>query len=60
MCIRDSFNGDKKQPIIDNLGIDEYNNMVGHISDPDKLARTRSTIIPNFLRLATSQLEMAH
>ncbi|MBP6794407.1 MAG: GMP synthase [Saprospiraceae bacterium] len=54
------FNGDKKQPIIDNLGIDEYNNMVGHISDPDKLARTRSTIIPNFLRLATSQLEMAH
>lgn len=54
------FNGDKKQPIIDNLGIVEYTNMVGHISDPDKLARTRSTIIPNFLRLASSQLEFAY
>jgi homoserine O-succinyltransferase/O-acetyltransferase len=53
------FNGAKKQPIIDNVGLEEYENMVSHISDPDKLARTRSTIIPTFLRLAASQLELA-
>ncbi|MEP7267971.1 MAG: GMP synthase [Saprospiraceae bacterium] len=53
------FNGDKKQPIIDNVGLSEYNNMVSHISDPDKLARTRNTVIPNFLKLATTQLELA-
>ncbi|MDZ4707567.1 MAG: GMP synthase [Saprospiraceae bacterium] len=50
------FYGAKKEPIINNVGEAAYQEMVLHLKDPDKIARTRSTILPNFLRLATSQL----
>ena len=50
------FYGAKKEPIINNVGEAAYQEMVMHLKDPDKIARTRSTILPNFLRLATSQL----
>lgn len=50
------FYGAKKEPIINNVGEAAYHEMVVHLKDPDKIARTRSTVLPNFLRLATSQL----
>lgn len=50
------FRGAKKQPILDNVGKIAYDNMLNHLEDPDKIARTRNTVIPNFLRLASSQL----
>ncbi len=54
------FYGAKKEPIINNVGEAAYQEMVLHLKDPDKIARTRSTILPNFLRLATSQLVLIH
>lgn len=53
------FNGAKKEPIIANVGLAGYNDMISHLKDPDKIARTRAAILPNFLRLAASQLELA-
>lgn len=53
------FNGDKKEPIIANLGLEGYNDMMSHLKDPDKIARTRAAVLPNFLRSAASQLELA-
>ncbi len=52
------FNGAKKAPIIHNVGESAYHEMVVHLKDPDKIARTRSTILPNFLRMAATQLEL--
>lgn len=50
------FYGAKKDPIIQNVGEPAYHEMIDHLKDPDKIAKTRSTILPNFLRLAASQL----
>jgi len=50
------FHGAKKEPIIHNVGEQAYHEMILHLKDPDKIAKTRSTILPNFLRLAASQL----
>lgn len=50
------FKGAKKQPILDNVGQAAYDNMMKHLEDPDKIARTRNAVIPNFLKLASSQL----
>jgi hypothetical protein len=52
------FKGAKKQPILDNVGQPAYENMLIHLEDPDKIARTRNTVIPNFLRLASSQFAL--
>ncbi|MGB2846095.1 MAG: GMP synthase, partial [Saprospiraceae bacterium] len=52
------FNGAKKQPIIQNVGQLGYDEMMDHLRDPLKLARTRSTVLPNFLRMAAAQLEL--
>lgn len=50
------FYGAKKEPIINNVGEQAYQEMLLHLQDPDKIAKTRSTVLPNFLRLAASQL----
>lgn len=54
------FYGAKKEPIIKNVGESAYQEMISHLQDPDKIAKTRSTILPNFLRLAASQLVPVH
>ena len=53
------FKGAKKQPIIDNVGLKAYEDMLIHLEDPDKIARTRNAVLPNFLRMAASQLAFA-
>ncbi len=52
------FRGAKKEPIIANVGLSGYRDMIDHLKDPDKIARTRAVVLPNFLRLAASQLEL--
>jgi GMP synthase-like glutamine amidotransferase len=52
------FKGAKKQPIIDNVGEKAYIDMLVHLEDPDKIARTRNAVLPNFLRMAASQLAL--
>ena len=52
------FNGDKKEPIIKNVGQLGYDEMMIHLRDPEKLARTRAIILPGFLRMALGQLEL--
>jgi GMP synthase-like glutamine amidotransferase len=45
---------DKKEIAIDKMGIERYNEMLSLIEDPEKLAQTYYTIIPNFLNTAIS------
>lgn len=46
------LNPDKKKVIVENHGIDKYEDMLLHLNDPDKIALTRDTIIPNFIKKA--------
>ncbi len=40
---------DKKKVIIENHGLRKYNNMIGHLKDPDKIHLTQRKMIPVFL-----------
>ena len=40
---------DKKKEVVSEHGIDKYNEMLERLDDPDKIAHTQNTIIPNFL-----------
>ena len=40
-------------------GLDKYNEMLERLEDPDKIAHTQSTIIPNFLDQAVLSLQEA-
>lgn len=44
---------DKKKTVIENHGEAKWQDMIDHLSDPDKILYTHDTILPNFLRLAT-------
>lgn len=45
---------DKKQEVVNEHGINKYNEMMERLSDPDKITHTQNTIIPNFLDQAGS------
>ncbi|HWD88889.1 MAG TPA: hypothetical protein VG367_12225 [Mucilaginibacter sp.] len=40
---------EKKKEVVNEHGIDKYNDMLERLDDPDKIAHTQATIIPNFL-----------
>jgi GMP synthase-like glutamine amidotransferase len=48
---------EKKKEVTEEQGIDKYNEMLKHLEDPDKIARTQNTIIPNFLDQAVLSLQ---
>lgn len=48
-------NAEKRAQLIDEHGEDKYNEMIDHLQDPDKIAMTQRTIIPNFLNFALGQ-----
>jgi homoserine O-succinyltransferase/O-acetyltransferase len=43
---------DKKQVVIDNHGLEKYQDMVDKLDDPDKIMLTESIILPKFLERA--------
>ena len=40
---------EKKKEVVNEHGLDKYNEMLEHLEDPDKVTLTQNTIIPNFL-----------
>jgi GMP synthase-like glutamine amidotransferase len=48
---------DKKKEVVNEHGLDKYNEMLEHLDDPDKIAHTQNTIIPNFLDQAVLSLQ---
>jgi len=49
-------NEEKKQQVIAGHGEEKYNEMVGHLRDPDTIERTEAVILPGFLRQAIRRL----
>ncbi len=47
---------EKKNAIINAHGQDKYDDMVFHLRDPEKIALTHSTILPNFLNHSTQYI----
>jgi hypothetical protein len=43
---------DKKKTVIENYGLEKWQNMIDHLNDPDKILWTHDHIIPNFLSMA--------
>jgi len=48
---------EKKQEVVNEHGLDKYNEMMEHLEDPDKIMLTQNTIIPNFLDQAVLSLQ---
>jgi GMP synthase-like glutamine amidotransferase len=48
---------EKKKEVVDEHGIIKYNEMLERLDDPDKIAHTQATIIPNFLDQAVMSLQ---
>lgn len=48
---------EKKQTIIENHGEEKLQDMLVHLSDPDKIVLTQSKVLPNFLTQSLLQLE---
>ncbi len=48
---------DKKQEVVQEHGLDKYNQMLERLDDPDKITHTQNTIIPNFLDQAILSLQ---
>ena len=48
---------EKKKEVAGEHGMDKYNEMLEHLEDPDKIAHTQNTIIPNFLDQAVLSLQ---
>ena len=48
---------DKKQTVIENYGLEKWQSMIEHLNDPDKIMWTYKHILPNFLLLATEQVQ---
>lgn len=46
---------DKRKTVIDNHGEDKWLSMLNNLNDPDKIRRTYSHILPNFLNQAIEQ-----
>jgi GMP synthase-like glutamine amidotransferase len=43
---------DKKKTVIEGYGEEKWISMIQHLNDPDKIRRTYSQVIPNFLNIA--------
>jgi homoserine O-succinyltransferase/O-acetyltransferase len=50
---------DKKQTVIENHGEAKWKSMIEHLNDPDKIMHTYAHILPNFLQIATENLQLA-
>jgi len=50
---------DKKKIVIDNHGEAKWKSMIEHLNDPDKIMFTYNHILPNFLKLAVTEMEGA-
>ena len=50
---------DKKKTVVENYGEEKWQSMIEHLNDPDKIKFTYSHIIPNFLSIAVSSLQLA-
>lgn len=48
---------EKKKEVVDEHGLDKYNEMLERLDDPDKITHTQNTIIPNFLDQAILSLQ---
>jgi GMP synthase-like glutamine amidotransferase len=48
---------EKKKEVVNEHGLDKYNEMLEHLEDPDKVTLTQNTIIPNFLDQAVLSLQ---
>jgi GMP synthase-like glutamine amidotransferase len=48
---------DKKKEVVNEHGLDKYNEMLEHLEDPDKITLTQNTIIPNFLDHAVLSMQ---
>ncbi|MBK9257190.1 MAG: GMP synthase [Saprospiraceae bacterium] len=51
---------DIRDQVIKNFGQDKYDSMMKHLEDPDKIALTHKTILPNFIEKALSSLHADH
>ena len=47
---------EKKKTIIENYGLEKWEQMITHLNDPDKILFTNSHILPNFLLTAIEHL----
>jgi GMP synthase-like glutamine amidotransferase len=47
---------EKKKTIIENYGLEKWEQMITHLNDPDKILFTNAHILPNFLLTAIHQL----
>jgi GMP synthase-like glutamine amidotransferase len=50
---------EKKKEVVNEHGLDKYNEMLERLDDPDKITHTQNTIIPNFLDQAVFGLKEA-
>ncbi len=48
---------EKKNEVVNEHGLDKYNEMLERLEDPDKIMHTQNTIIPNFLDQAVLSLQ---
>ncbi|MCS6968121.1 MAG: GMP synthase [Bernardetiaceae bacterium] len=48
---------EKRQQVIQNHGLQKYQDMIAHLNDPDKILLTYSTILPTFLSQAINSLQ---
>jgi homoserine O-succinyltransferase/O-acetyltransferase len=49
---------EKKETVVTNYGLDKWQSMIDHLTDPDKIMWTYSHIIPNFLQNAVAEFEL--
>ena len=47
---------EKKKTVIENYGLQKWEQMITHLNDPDKISFTYSHILPNFLSIASKIL----
>ena len=48
---------EKKKTVIENYGLEKWEQMITHLNDPDKISFTYSNILPNFLSIASNILQ---
>jgi homoserine O-succinyltransferase/O-acetyltransferase len=49
---------ENKKIVIDNFGQEKYDDMILHLDDPDKIAATHKTILPDFLDNAIAKIQL--
>ena len=47
----------KKREVVNEHGVDKYDQMLEGLDDPDKITHTQNTMIPNFLDQAVLSLQ---